>query len=456
MAVFKPKPSTPPPAVQEPFLSQKAPTLVQSDSKTTFLAALAPYVAGYSMRVTYYRNLMTDASETISTQITSEFVFQEYQRIDNFELKVTTPFSPSFDTEKGESILEGEAQVYSGFRPNRGDVFIADAGQGRNFVVTVETSELRNVFESSVSVITYRVAEWASNPDWIKALEERVVKKTTYVRDALLYGNNPLFVAEDYSYWESFQQARLNLEKAFHRLFWNPVNMTYMVPQTHKTYDPYLMRLIPELLDYRRVDPLQRPNVYRVDGNPCFEKQSLWDLIKDRSWFGVQDILQRMDRAPVKGYYQPYLYNSICYTDIWYVVTDPQVVWPRRPEVASMPVHASFESSYSPEELEVWRTQQAEYYAAVDAGTLPLPEQPDFFPVALDQYYVLSERFYKQQPGLSKIEWLVSQMISNQELEYAALDHLIRTSGNWKPLERFYFYPLLLLLTQYALMRLGS
>ena len=456
MSPFKPKPKPTPPAVQEPFLSQKSPTFVQSDSRTANIAALLPYVAGYAMRVRYYRNLLTEASETISTQITSDFVFQEYQRIDNFELKVTSPFSPSFDTEKGESVLEGEAQVYTGFRPNRGDVFLADAGQGREFVITVETSELRNVFEGSVSVITYRVAEWASNPEWIAALEERVVKRTTYVRDALLYGNDPLFLEQDYSYWQFFQQARLQLEKAFHREFWEHQCQTYLVPQTLKTYDSYLIGFLHEFLDYRRIDPLRRPNVYTMDGHECFTKPALWDLIRDRSWFGINTLLQQMDRAPVRGYYQPYRYNCITFTDVVYCVTDPAARWVHRPEVPPMPPHVGMDSGYSEEELALAREQQAQYYAAVDAGTLPLPPQPDYFPVAVDSYYVLSERFYKRQPGLSKLEWLVERMISNQEIDFAVLRELIELSPNWRRLERFYYYPLLLVLIQYAIQRVGA
>lgn len=456
MSPFKPKPKPTPPTTQEPFVSQKAPTFVQSDSRTANIAALLPYVSGYSMRVRYYRNLLTEASETISTQLTSEFVFQEYQRIDNFELKVTSPFSPSFDTEKSEHVVEGEAQVYAGFRPNRGDVFIADAGQGREFVVTVETAELRNVFEASVSVITYRVAEWASNPEWIHALEERVVKRTTYVRDALLYGNDPLFLEQDYDYWRGFQNSRLELEKAFHREFWNFDSQTYLVPQDERTYDSYLVGFLHEFLDYRRIDPLRRPNVYTMDGHECFTRTTFWDLIRDRSWFGLHSVLQEMDRAPVQGYYQPYRYNCISYTDTKYVVTDPQAIWVHREEVPPMPPHDALESGMEGDALLAARAARDAYYAAVDAGTLPLPTQPDIFPVAIDRYYVLSERFYKRQPGLTKLEWLVERMISNQELDFAVLRDLIAKSPTWPRLERFYYYPLLLVLIQYALMRVGA
>ena len=47
-------------------------------------------------------------------------------------------------------------------------------------------------------------------------------------------------------------------------------------------------------------------------------------------------------------------------------------------------------------------------------------------------------------------------MISNQEIAFAVLRELIELSPNWRRLERFYYYPLLLGLIQYAIQRVGA
>jgi len=80
---------------------------------------------------------------------------------------------------------------------------------------------------------------------------------------------------------------------------------------------------------------------------------------------------------------------------------------------------------------------------------------PDIHLVTKDDYYVLSEGFYKfnnglQGPGMSRLEVLVCRMIRKMPVDPKDLIPLCESYHRWGALERFYYVPLLAVLIKYV------
>jgi hypothetical protein len=78
---------------------------------------------------------------------------------------------------------------------------------------------------------------------------------------------------------------------------------------------------------------------------------------------------------------------------------------------------------------------------------LPYPDLPLIKDVTVDDYYVFSEAFYKQDtPNMSKLEASVWDMLNRKALNLSLLVFYTRTWQTWGALERFYYTPFVLML----------
>ena len=197
MAIAKPNVVTPPQATQEPFVSEQPFTPVQVDSKFQSMRDTLAYVEGSSWILPkYYHILTTKDQDLTAIQTNLDPVFQQYQLINNLELKVTDPLSPSQDTESGEHKLQGSGTMFPGFKPHRGDMFLADIGDGRSAYFEIYDVEQKNVMIDSAYAISYRVYDYATQ-ELSKKFDDKVAKETYFVKEFLKNRQNPLIVAED-------------------------------------------------------------------------------------------------------------------------------------------------------------------------------------------------------------------------------------------------------------------
>ena len=79
---------------------------------------------------------------------------------------------------------------------------------------------------------------------------------------------------------------------------------------------------------------------------------------------------------------------------------------------------------------------------------------PDILPVTVDEYYVLSEKFYRHSDQValgSKLEVLTKQALRQEPIDRVTLLNVAQHAMKWPNLERFYYMPILFALMKVAL-----
>ena len=174
-------------------------------------------------------------------QLSQSPVYQPYEKIEGFELKLSSALSVSQDQNNAFTVT-GTALIYPSVIPNVGDVIIGALADGRLAQFSVSSVDVKTLYRQTVYEINFIMARMMTQ-EISTILNTMVVKVYRFVYDFARYGRNPLVIKTDYL---SLQEL-LKLEKPllnywvkkFFSFEWN----TFLVPeQASSTHDPYVTK----------------------------------------------------------------------------------------------------------------------------------------------------------------------------------------------------------------------
>lgn len=426
------------------------------DAQKTAVSQLLVYIEGSSWTVTYYRQLVTNDGELSAQQPGRAPIEQQYQVINGFELKVTSPLTSSFEGETGESKLSGGATIYPSFRPNKGDMFIADIGDGRIAVFSVESVEQKNVLRDTTYAIEYNVVNYL-NDELKLDLERKTVKTTYFHRDFVVAGQNPIVVDTEHERILVMTKAIEDLRERYMNFCYSHESKTFLVPrQDEPTYDPYVMDALDYWFPYQKQPASRRVKHYATGGQDGFQVNTLWESLIRGDAVLLDQAVHECDTISVKSIPALNYFRGIRFSPL------ERVLYPKERDLVlygrAYPVeHARLISPYSQPEREAIELAYAIRNSILNGtGDIP-PDQitiPMIHPVGCDDYYVLSERFYtKSTYGQSHLELQTWKYLDKQEMQSDILVQLINDVKNWGPMECFYYIPVLVLLLNAAIKR---
>lgn len=427
------------------------------DTKYTPLASILQHVEGSSWVVNYYSQVVARDNEVGAQQLDLAAVYQQYLLIQQMELKVTAPLSSEQDEQSKSMVVSGTATTYGGFIPNKGDMFIADIGDGRDAVFAVTDASKKTYMKDAYYQIEYELVDYA-NATYLADLTRKTVKTTTFIKDFLYLGQNPQVLAEDLATLTDLQSLYNDLLGGFFHDFFSHEHKTLIIPgQSEPSYDPYLTRALLDWIgtdEHPYVNKIRLPN---VDGDPAMEQLTLWDCLGRMSVNALPMALQQvrlLKTAQFKA--MPHL-SGIYYTGI------RQVIYPFDDRTD---VDFGHDSCLQVPTIEGSTALARAGRRYTDLGRL-LPSSnlngfnysppsdgalPDVVRVTDDSYYVLSEKFYRgQTPLSSNLERLVLQALRQEPLDKALLTRLTTNAMRWENLERYYYIPVLFALLKVAI-----
>lgn len=430
------------------------------DTRYVPRASLLQYVDGSAWEVTYYSQILGRDSEPGPWAIDRSATDQQYVRISNMELKVTSPLTASEEEPGRSHNVSGTATVYPTHKPNIGDMFVADIGDGRLVVFAVDDVQRKTYMKDSYSEITYSVVDYVdSRPEITSDLNRKTQKRTVFMREFLQWGQNPLLLEGEFADLMEMKKIYRNLVNFYFKDFFSVQYKTLLIPnQKRVAYDPFVTNTMLELVTSDEVQLINQARRVVVSANRNTDSYTLWDAVMrmDVSYLGaaIQQV-RLLDTTAFRG--MPEV-SSIYYTGI-NLVACPQDA---RNDVDS-PYDASANCFSSGSLLQAtglrWQNLlrylpssnlEGFFKEPVDAGDT-LQELPDIVPVTIDEYYVLSEKFYVPSgPMASKLEVLVKQGLSGEAIDKVTLLSLARNCMKWPNLERFYYMPLLFALMKVA------
>lgn len=419
------------------------------------------YVDGSSWEVVYYSQILGADDEGAPWAIDRSPTDQQYVQITNMELKVTSPLTGAEETPGRSHEVTGTATVYPTHKPNKGDMFIADIGDGRAVLFAVEEVTRKTYLRDSYSEISYRSVDYVdSRPEIQSDLNRKTQKRTVFMKEFLQWGQNPLLLEGEFADLVELKKIYKNLVNFYFKQFFSIQYRTLLIPNQPKvSYDPFVTATMLELVTSDEVQLISQARRLVVTANRNTDSYTLWDAIMrmDESYLGAA--IQKVRLLDTRVFQGMPEVSSIYYNGIGLVAC---------PQDARNDVDAPYDESncgcfYGGSLLSSTGLHWDNLMRYLPSANLKgffkeepeidsvLKALPDIVPVTIDEYYVLSEKFYVNNgPMASKLEVLVKQGLRNEPIDKVTLLDLARNCMKWPNLERFYYMPLLFALMKVA------
>lgn len=233
-------------------LEKDAPKIYHEDYKHSIIdSAYQPEMSILSMvdgaprLVEYYRQFLGRDEMPIAFQPNDVSTYQSYTRIKQLIIKQEGNGAYQFDPDTGQSTSMYSGYVIFDLTPIRGDVFIADIGDGKaGLFVLTEQPEIRNFTSNKVYYITYQLVSILSNNLW-EELNKRVVSELVYSKDSAINGGNAVITTGDYDIEKKLMGwIRTISDYLMSTYYWNNEKTIAIKEGQQWIYDPYLVEFI--------------------------------------------------------------------------------------------------------------------------------------------------------------------------------------------------------------------
>lgn len=415
-----------------------------ADSAVTPPESLVLYMEGMPWSVTYYSQLIDKHDDIREIDLGQNAALQQYRKLNNIELRVQAELSQSYDDTTGRNDVKGSA-VAIGMIPNTYDYFVTDVGV-RGLGLFMITSTTRKTYNNgSVYDIDYVLVGYVDSgtaKDRYGALEVRVVKEFHFHKERLQAGQVALLTTEEHGDVNELRAKYGTLTKTYLTLFTSQRDRLLVVPDDDYLYDSRLSTFLLAIAD----SDLAPESIYvhRVshDRDPYLTLPSIWTMLAQRNIDMMPVIVPKV----MKVFRSFFAQNSfLTTTNCWNV---DQYVYPDI--VAANLIYSRLTA------------------AGNLAGTIgpfigePLPDPvasityagktiPVIHEANKNGFYVLSESFYEQDmENMSLLEILTKNYLMAQTLHLGHLTVLVDSWKTWRPIEKFYYTPILLVLLKDA------
>lgn len=430
----QPKDPSPPPLQKAPVNYQT----IATDVTTVDRKAITMFMEGSTWEVRYYQQILGREDETAAQALDRDAIYQQYRRIDKFKLKVTDPLQyTQHQTLKDIFSATGTASMMGVLAPNKGDMFVADDGNGRDVIFTVVNATRSTAMMNTVYAIEYKAVSY-----WNAEREADFNRKTDqrYIFDAngFLNGCGAFVTPEEANRLSVYKEVGSTLLDQYLADFFSFDTSTLLVPdQTAPTYDHFVVKFLLRLFDATQDPRLVRCTQYNVGSDRALaDASTVWDALLQRNEYPLMaGIKQTAITDTIHMLGRPGL-QALGYMGI------PQIVYP-------VETQTSIDARYRNEDingrtLEPYelsgsrRRDQIDYERHATQNELIIP-------VTTDAYYVFSEGFYKKTP-YSILERVARQALGREQINLTYIDRLIEDPWSWTSLERYYYHPVLMYL----------
>lgn len=392
---------------------------------------LIAYLGGSAWTVEYYSQILDTGSELTGQSPNLNPVFQQYQLVSGFELKVTTPLATTQDLENNAMTVTGVANVYPMLIPSVGDMFIATIADGQSAVFKVTNVERKSLFKDTAHVIEYTLIDYLTDVRKTD-LASKVVKTVKFVRDFLINGQNPLLVESDYLAQDNLKLVYKRIVSRYFKAFVSKEFKALIIPnQTTSCYDPFLTKAVLAVFNTFEAEQIRQIKLLTCQEDDYLSSISIWDVLLNQDLSLLPYTFKKAGVTPTTTFNYDAMLETIRWSGVKYLV---------------YPADAAASTDFS---LLGISPRLLGPYSVIDPNyTASITDAP---PIAGTPFYVFSEAFYTQQNGQTTLEIQVSNFLQKKKLDLTVINQLALNCGNWTPVQQFYHIPVLLMLIKYGL-----
>lgn len=421
------------------------------------LQSLITQIGGSIFVTNYYSQLLGANDQPMPLQLEKEAAYQQYDLIRQLEMRLQGDFSYSQNEDNKGQTVTGEAIMYPGVVPNDGDMFIADAGQGRSGLFVVNTSVKLSYYKQTCYRVQFTLVLFIDeDPRYARNLEEKTVRVKHFVADFMRQGKNPIVIDDVFAAYRDLHRVQETMISEYLRLFFSEVCQTLLIPgQSVVSYDPFLVSAVLSLLETTQSPLLRKVSAHNTDAQYVFRATTIWDAILQVEPSHVHLAVHQMGLVPRSAVRTRAHFGGVYWAKIEQIMYPVDAREDADIDTQVIDLHAPEMLRHGPAPIRDFQrlipTKDLTSVAVVEEGQEP-PKVPNIHNVADDDYYVFSKAFYHQDaPNMSRLEKLVWSVLNQEEIDVTLLAELVKQSKMWDKLERFYFIPVLVALCTIAL-----
>ena len=454
MPIAKLKPITfQPPKPNLPEIRKNVLKDVVVDGISEPLDRLTMFVEGTPWVVTYYSQVKVPDNATMSLDTNASGIQQQYQKIENFELRVTQGLTQDYDSTTGLTRVSGTSNVFPAIVPIMDDMIIGAAATGRIGIYRVNNVERTAIALKSAHAINYTLVSFIDeNPLELENLESKVIRTYFFDKERVLEGGFPLLKEEDHNAFNELEDIYRNIIDYYFDNFYNPSMQAIVIPgQKEHIVDTFLLEFLLSIIEVSDHPLILKHRRFFTDNDPYMDQNNLWDMLLDRNARMLEQINQKYQYISVSTFNRSSWLKGLAYSGVKYVA------YPKTPDLTvktqkdtNAKIGMTIELTPTTNRRGVASTAIVQSYPTGTGNMVKI------FPVLTDDYYVFSQNFYDSTSGLSLLEKLVLEFLRHEAINPTELIALLSDFNSWARLEQFYYLPICLMMVKQCRLELYS
>ncbi len=436
----------PPISPQTPQIINPAQESLAIDNSVRPLSTLVQYIEGAPWRVDWLQLILTKDMALMGHDASSNATLQQYKRINNVILKLQGDLQTTQDQTTKRWTSRGQAFVTGGFNPDKGNLFLADAGQGRQGCFEVTNCEQKSMFAETPWLVDFNLTFFEKDEParWNDVLT-KIQAVYYYHQDYARFGLNPIITEGRFNALLDIARLEAIMVDDYARWFFSIETRSMAVPAGKRNlYDPFVDDFLRFAVETSQHPVLSQARLLPLKQDADALAMTLWDAFRRRDVGTLNYCRRTYATASTRQFYYMPQHRSLRYSRF------DEIVYPLPHER----VHAFMDTSgitttdgyivRNPEDMAL------PLYANKPAGVVLEPIKN----VHADGFYVFSRAFWEptavddaSQPlQLSLFEKHAMDYLQGKPLNPEHVLWLAKQYPAWPLLERYYYMPILLLL----------
>lgn len=287
--------------------------IVTSEHKP--LSSFLAYIEGSNVTVDYYSQVLGTSDALASPELGQEAIYQQYRLVKNLEIKFDGQLSRSTDSASQEMDVNGSGYIYPYLKPNKGDAFFMDMGEGLGgrFTITEVTQEYLQ--KETIYRINFQLARMLEEEDF-ENMQRKVVETLYFEKDFMLYGQSPLLVEADFIKLKESRGTFKSVLANYIDEFLSNRFDTIILPatSTNAIVDTFAIRAFLQVFETRDDPRVGRIQVYNDSEIDQYYSTSIWQVLIRPEYFKEKDIWTQATEARVGLLNVDPTYNSLRYS----------------------------------------------------------------------------------------------------------------------------------------------
>jgi hypothetical protein len=449
--------------------------IVTGEQESPIIGLLA-YVDGAPLTVNYYSQILTSDTDVRAHDIGQVNIYQQYNKINNLEIRLDTAVNGSQITETSMMAVGGTAFMYPVLIPSVGDMFTAPAGQGQDGIYAITAIDRKSFNKNSVYSVDFILIEYIThNSTRLADMDSKSIREYFFDKERLIEGVSSTLTTNDYNNVIQLRRSVADMMKYYYKSFYNKAHGTLTIPgQQYPIYDHFLTSYLSKIASTDDALEVALTRVLPTDNDLFLAQSQFWDLLLDKDFNGLTNCNQVMGLVDTSQFSFNSLFRGLKFSRMRYVVYPLNVDYSIVTDNSNLAGGATYNPLYPPftspyiggygnTDYSHVKVQSIIALEEANSPTSALAFQlnntfivpgnttPLIYPVLYDTHYVLSANFYNQTPNQSVLENLVSQYMQQKNMNLTDILNVANAYRTWGRLEQFYYMPILFTLMKEAM-----